>query len=65
MVPIMEMSLQQSFKRFVHDDSGATVIEYALIAVAMAIAIIATFPSVANAVKGKFTSVAGYFALYS
>jgi pilus assembly protein Flp/PilA len=65
MVPIMEMSLKQRLKRFVRDDSGATVIEYALIAVAMAIAIIASFPSVSNAVKGKFASVAGYFALYS
>jgi pilus assembly protein Flp/PilA len=61
----MEKSFQQSLRDYARDDSGATAIEYALIAVAMAAAIIATFPAVANAVKGKFTSVAGYFALYS
>ena len=42
---------------FARDDSGATAIEYAMIASGIAVAIAATVASLGTNVKGFFTSV--------
>lgn len=47
-----------SFLRFVRDDTGATAIEYALIAAAMGLALVAAMPLLATAITGKFSSLA-------
>lgn len=44
--------------RFVKDESGATAIEYGLIAALIAIAIIAGARALGNALSTKFTSIA-------
>jgi pilus assembly protein Flp/PilA len=44
--------------RFVKDESGATAIEYGLIAALIAVAIIATVTSVGTGLQATFTSVA-------
>jgi pilus assembly protein Flp/PilA len=43
--------------RFVKDQSGATAIEYGLIAAGIAIAIITTVNGVGTALNAKFTSI--------
>jgi pilus assembly protein Flp/PilA len=43
--------------RFVKDESGATAIEYALIATGIAIAIIAAVNGVGTALIAKFTAI--------
>lgn len=48
------------FKSFIANDSGATAIEYALIASFMGIALVAAMPILATAITGKFTSLAGH-----
>jgi pilus assembly protein Flp/PilA len=45
--------------RFVKDESGATAIEYGLIAAGIAIAIITAVNGVGGALSGKFTSISG------
>ncbi len=44
--------------RFVKDESGATAIEYGLIAAAMGLALVAVMPLLATAIKEVFTSLA-------
>jgi len=44
--------------RFLKDESGATAIEYGLIAAGIAVVIIAAVQSVGQNLKGTFTSVA-------
>ncbi len=46
---------------FANDCSGATAIEYALIAAGISIAIVATVNNVGSQVAGLFTTVAGIF----
>lgn len=46
--------------RFVRDESGATAIEYALIAALMAVVIIAAVGILKPALEGSFTSIAGH-----
>ena len=46
------------FVRFVKDESGATAIEYGLIAAAMGVALITAMPFLAGAISGKFQSIA-------
>lgn len=46
------------FVRFVKDESGATAIEYGLIAAAMGLALVASMPFLANAVGAKFNYLA-------
>ena len=46
---------------FANDCSGATAIEYALIAAGISIAIVATVNSVGSQVTALFTTVAGLF----
>jgi pilus assembly protein Flp/PilA len=43
--------------RFVNDESGATAIEYGLIAAAMAVCLIAAMPFIKTAITTKFTSI--------
>jgi pilus assembly protein Flp/PilA len=45
-------------KRFVRDDSGATAIEYGLIAAGIAVVIIAAVDSIGTALNTTFGSVA-------
>jgi pilus assembly protein Flp/PilA len=48
------------FVRFVKDESGATAIEYGLIAAAMGLALVTAMPILASSITGKFTSLAGH-----
>ena len=54
----MMMQPTQLVARFVRDQSGATAIEYALIAAGVAVAVAATVYNLGSATKGLFTSVA-------
>ncbi|MCA6122227.1 Flp family type IVb pilin [Bradyrhizobium sp. WSM 1704] len=45
------------FVRFLQDESGATAIEYGLIAAGIAIAIIAAVNGVGTALSGKFDTI--------
>lgn len=47
-----------TFKRFVKDESGATAIEYGLIAAAIAVVIITALQTLGNNLKNVFTNVA-------
>ena len=47
------------FARFMKDESGATAIEYGLIAALIAVAGIAAMGAVGNGVKGTFNKVSG------
>jgi pilus assembly protein Flp/PilA len=49
-----------TLKRLLQDQSGATAIEYALIASFMGIALIAVMPVLGSAISGKFASLAGH-----
>jgi pilus assembly protein Flp/PilA len=49
--------MTNAFPRFLHDESGATAIEYALIAAGIALAIITAVNSVGTSVSGILTSV--------
>jgi pilus assembly protein Flp/PilA len=44
-------------KKFLKDESGATAIEYGLIASAMALCLIAAMPSITTALSGRFTTI--------
>jgi pilus assembly protein Flp/PilA len=50
--------MQNLFARFLKDQSGATAIEYGLIAAGIAVVIIAAVQSVGANLKGTFTTVA-------
>ncbi|BAB52012.1 MULTISPECIES: Flp family type IVb pilin [Mesorhizobium] len=45
------------FARFVKDESGATAIEYGLIAALIALAIITGAGALGNAINSKFTNI--------
>jgi pilus assembly protein Flp/PilA len=47
----------QTLKRFVKDESGATAIEYGLIAALIGVVIIFAVTSVGNEVKGTFEDI--------
>jgi len=47
----------QNFVRFMKDESGATAIEYGLIAALIAVAIIGAVTAVGGSVSGTFTDV--------
>lgn len=57
----MQYITLQSFKSFAKDQSGATAIEYVMIAAAMCLALIASTPFLATSVKGKYISIGGFF----
>jgi pilus assembly protein Flp/PilA len=46
------------FSRFVHDDSGATAIEYSLIAGLIAVAIVTAVTTVGGKLTNTFTNIA-------
>jgi len=46
------------FSRFVRDESGATAIEYGLIAALIAVVVITALTSIGTNLKADFTSVA-------
>ncbi len=48
-----------SASRFLKDESGATAIEYALIAAAMAVAVIAMMSTLSGALTSLFSGIAG------
>ena len=41
-------------KKFFQNESGATAIEYGLIAAAMGLALVAVMPTLGNTIQGKF-----------
>jgi pilus assembly protein Flp/PilA len=47
----------QTFKRFLRDESGATAIEYGLIAAGISLAIIAVVNGLGTKLNTKFTSI--------
>jgi len=51
----------QDVRRLLADESGATAIEYAIIAVGVSVVIVAAMTSVGSSVKGSFTKVSGGF----
>jgi pilus assembly protein Flp/PilA len=53
----MELIMKNLIARFVKNESGATAIEYGLIAAGIAIAIITAVNGVGTALNGKFTAV--------
>lgn len=60
---IFQMSgTRQRVLRFVHEENGATAIEYGLIAAGIAIALIAVIFSVGNTLEEFFTTVQTWLA---
>jgi pilus assembly protein Flp/PilA len=49
----------QNIKRFIRDESGATAIEYGLIAALIAVVIIGAVTAVGTGMKTTFNTVAG------
>jgi pilus assembly protein Flp/PilA len=49
-----------SIRRLIHDDSGATAIEYALIASLIAVAIVTALQALGTSITGTFNSVASH-----
>ena len=45
------------FARFFKDESGATAIEYGLIAAATGLALVAVMPAIGTALNATFTSI--------
>jgi pilus assembly protein Flp/PilA len=54
---IMELPMKNLFVRFVKDNSGATAIEYGLIAAGISVAIIAVVNGLGSTLNTKFTSI--------
>ena len=52
-------TLRSSIKRFLSDESGATAIEYGLIAALISVAAIAAVTKVGTNMKGTFNKVSG------
>jgi pilus assembly protein Flp/PilA len=57
MFKLQRQAVVPSVIRFLRDESGATAIEYAIIASGVAVAIASTIVSLGSSVKGLFTSV--------
>lgn len=49
--------MRESARRFLHDDSGATVIEYTLLVVIIAMAIIAAIGGVGDSLGGNWDEI--------
>ena len=49
--------MKKMLKKFIADESGATAIEYGLIAAGIALAIVPAVQGVGNSLKGKFTTI--------
>ena len=56
--PKVEISMSNLLIRFVRDESGATAIEYGLIAALIAVVIIGTLTAIGTNLSTKFNSVA-------
>jgi pilus assembly protein Flp/PilA len=52
------MAMQRTLADFVADESGATAIEYALIAGIVSISIVAALTNVSSTLRGSFNNVA-------
>jgi pilus assembly protein Flp/PilA len=55
----MKLFKRRQSNALVQNESGATAIEYALIAGAMAVCLIAAMPSITGALGPKFTAIGG------
>jgi pilus assembly protein Flp/PilA len=53
----MELPMKNLFSRFLKDNSGATAIEYGLIAAGISVAIIAVINGLGSTLNTKFTSI--------
>jgi pilus assembly protein Flp/PilA len=53
----MELDMKNVFVRFAKDESGATAIEYGLIAAGISLAIIAIVNTLGTTLNTKFTSI--------
>ena len=53
----MEAALKRTLMKFLSDESGATAIEYGLIAAGIALAIIAVVNGLGTNLNDKFTSI--------
>lgn len=53
------MSIQLLVKKFVNDESGQDLIEYALIAALIALVAIAGLNGLASSINSEFTSIGG------
>jgi len=53
----MEIFMTNLFARFIKDESGATAIEYGLIAAGISIAIIAIVNTLGTTLSGKFNTI--------
>ncbi len=51
------LSLRNFFKPLVKDEKGQTMIEYALMVVLIALAVVLIFPTVASTIRNVFSSV--------
>jgi len=51
--------MKNLFSRFVNDESGATAIEYGLIAAGISVAIIATVQALGSSLNNTFTYISG------
>jgi pilus assembly protein Flp/PilA len=58
MINSARQAIESSVRRFLRDESGATAIEYAMIASGIAVAIATTIVSLGSTVKGLYTGVA-------
>jgi pilus assembly protein Flp/PilA len=56
-VDLKELPMKNLFVRFVKDNSGATAIEYGLIAAGISVAIIAVVNGLGTTLNAKFTSI--------
>lgn len=53
-----QANIEANLRRFLRDDSGATAIEYAIIASGIAVAIATTIVSLGSSVQGLYSNVA-------
>lgn len=53
--------MSKTFMRFVRDESGATAIEYALIASTLAIVLFGALAAIRPALSGAYTTIASAF----
>ena len=51
------IGLRNEIRRFCADESGTTAIEYAIIAVGIAVVLVATVSAIGSSVKNTFTTV--------
>jgi pilus assembly protein Flp/PilA len=54
-----EITMTKLFARFMKDESGATAIEYGLIAALISVAIITGASTLGNSLSNQFTNIAG------